>query len=110
MTTAAKVCLFMMAACLCLSNIAQSAYVDCSMECLFAAFREPTVCECKNTLKLHWGKRAPRPRTHRLPTFRYGKRAVRFSNSDLDEDRLDTLRSIQDGLRAADFSTLEYES
>lgn len=87
MPTTRKVCLLMMVASLCLFNLTQSAYVDCSMECLFAAFRERTVCECKNTLRLHWGKRAPRTRTHSLPTFRYGKRAARFSNSDLDENR-----------------------
>lgn len=87
MTTTSKLCFLMIVACLCLSNYIQATYIDCSMECLFAAFRQPTVCECKNSRKLHWGKRAPRNKPHRLPTFRYGKRAVSFSNSDLDQDR-----------------------
>lgn len=62
-----------------------AAYIDCAMECLFADFRKPTVCECKSTRKLHWGKRAPRAHTHKLPTFRYGKRAVPYVSSDVDD-------------------------
>ncbi|KAL4228736.1 hypothetical protein ACF0H5_011779 [Mactra antiquata] len=90
---------------LCLSSI-NATYIDCSMECLFAAFRQPTVCECKHTRKLHWGKRAPRQRNHKLPIFRYGKRAVPYGSSELDE-RLDTLRSIQDSFR--DLPQYEYD-
>ncbi|WAR05892.1 hypothetical protein MAR_021261 [Mya arenaria] len=86
-----------MAASMCLVSYSHATYIDCSMECLFAAFRQPTVCECTNKVKLHWGKRAPRTRSRNLPTFRYGKRSVRLENSQYD-DRLNSLRSIQDNM------------
>ena len=84
MSPSSQICVMVFVVLLNLSMLhrSQAAYIDCSMECLFAAFRQPTVCECNNNLKLHWGKRAPRTRSHSLPTFRYGKRSVRYNNLD----------------------------
>ncbi|KAH3702855.1 hypothetical protein DPMN_077881 [Dreissena polymorpha] len=53
--------------------------------CVFVLATSPTVCECNNNVKSHWGNRAPRTPTHSgLPTFRYGKRSAFFDDSDLD--------------------------
>ncbi|XP_052255214.1 uncharacterized protein LOC127860937 isoform X2 [Dreissena polymorpha] len=96
-STVTYICVFVLATSVCLSGVSK-AYIDCSMECLFAKFRQPTVCECNYNVKSHWGKRAPRTQTHSgLPTFRYGKRAAFFDDSDLEEkDRFDELSAIQD--------------
>jgi len=73
--------------CLCLGTLTRANYIDCSMECLFAAYRPPTFCECTNKVKLHWGKRTPSTRSRYLPTFRYGKRSVNLAGPELENDK-----------------------
>ncbi|KAH3702852.1 hypothetical protein DPMN_077878 [Dreissena polymorpha] len=61
-STVTYICVFVLATSVCLSSVSE-AYIDCFMECLFARFRQPTVCGCNYNVKPHRGKRASRTQT-----------------------------------------------